>query len=83
MERAAGEHDIDLASSWMVGDILDDVEAGRGAGCRTVLVDSGGETEWRRGPSRTPHAVVNDLAAAARVIALASGNGTVHERRTS
>lgn len=37
--QAALELDIDLAHSWMVGDILDDVEAGNLAGCHTVLVD--------------------------------------------
>jgi D-glycero-D-manno-heptose 1,7-bisphosphate phosphatase len=36
--RAAREHDIDLAASWMVGDGLNDVQAGRAAGCRTALV---------------------------------------------
>jgi D-glycero-D-manno-heptose 1,7-bisphosphate phosphatase len=44
---AARDLDISLSDSWMVGDILDDVEAGRRAGCRTILVDRGGETEWR------------------------------------
>ena len=52
--QAARQHRLDLARSWMVGDILDDVEAGRRAGCRTVLLDSGGETVWRRSPLRTP-----------------------------
>lgn len=42
--RAARELDIDLASSWFSGDILDDVEAGNRAGCRTVLVDLGTES---------------------------------------
>ena len=69
LERAAREHGIDLAQSWMVGDILDDVEAGRRAGCRTVLLDNGNETEWRAGPGREPHYVASDLRAAAQVIA--------------
>ncbi|MBW3570398.1 MAG: HAD family hydrolase [Gemmatimonadetes bacterium] len=64
----AAAHGIDLSRSWMVGDILDDVEAGRRAGCRTVLVDSGGETEWVPGAHREPDHVVGDLAAAARAI---------------
>lgn len=54
--RAARAHRIDLATSWMVGDTLDDIEAGRRAGCRTLLLNTGGETEWRRSPLRTPHA---------------------------
>jgi histidinol-phosphate phosphatase family protein len=66
--RAAGDLGLDLAASWMVGDILDDVEAGRAAGCRTVLIDNGGETEWRLSPARAPHLVAGDLAAAAAAI---------------
>jgi histidinol-phosphate phosphatase family protein len=69
--RAAAEHGIELAASWMVGDILDDVEAGRRAGCRTVLLDGGNETEWRRTPLRTPHLIAPDLGAAADMIAAA------------
>jgi histidinol-phosphate phosphatase family protein len=52
--RAAREHRLDLARSWIVGDTLDDVEAGHRAGCRAALLDSGGETVWRRSPMRTP-----------------------------
>ena len=54
--RAARAHRIELTTSWMVGDTLDDIEAGRRAGCRTLLLNTGGETEWRRSPLRTPHA---------------------------
>lgn len=39
--RAAGEHGIDLARSWMVGDTWRDVGAGKAAGCRTILVGPG------------------------------------------
>ena len=66
--RAARELDVDLSRSWMVGDILDDVEAGRRAGCRTVLLDNGNETEWHLTPLRLPHAVVPSLARAVNVI---------------
>ncbi len=38
---AAREHGIDLGRSFMVGDRWRDVEAGRAAGCRTVLVEMG------------------------------------------
>jgi D-glycero-D-manno-heptose 1,7-bisphosphate phosphatase len=37
---AAQERQLDLTSSWMVGDSEKDVEAGRRAGCRTVLITS-------------------------------------------
>jgi D-glycero-D-manno-heptose 1,7-bisphosphate phosphatase len=36
LRAAALEHDLDLASSWAIGG-EDDVEAGRRAGCRTLL----------------------------------------------
>ncbi len=38
--EAAGERKIDLSASFMVGDRWKDVEAGRRAGCRTVLIDN-------------------------------------------
>ena len=66
--RAAREHAVDLAGSWMVGDILDDIEAGRRAGCRTVLVDVGNETEWDLNERRCPHNRVGGLAEAAALI---------------
>jgi D-glycero-D-manno-heptose 1,7-bisphosphate phosphatase len=67
--RAATDHGIDLRSSWMIGDILHDVEAGNRAGCRTVLIDNGNETEWRLGPRRIPTRMAPDLYAAAVLIA--------------
>jgi len=36
--KAAKEMDIDLAGSYFVGDGLIDVEAGRNAGCKTILI---------------------------------------------
>ncbi len=42
--RAAADLDLDLNDSWFVGDILDDIEAGNRAGCRTILVDLGTES---------------------------------------
>jgi len=65
---AAREHDIDLDQSWMIGDILNDVEAGRRAGCRTILVDNGNETEWLLTGWRMPHLIAHDLRIAANVI---------------
>jgi D,D-heptose 1,7-bisphosphate phosphatase len=67
--KAAQENDIDLSESWMVGDILHDVEAGNRAGCRTLLIDNGNETEWRLGPGRIPTRMAPDLYAAAVLIA--------------
>lgn len=36
--QAAREHDIDLLESWMIGDNLTDIKAGKSAGCKTVLL---------------------------------------------
>ncbi len=71
--QAASEHAIDLGQSWMIGDALHDVEAGNRAGCRSLLVDNGNETDWRLGPYRVPASIVPDLYAAALVIANADG----------
>ena len=35
---AAAAHSADMARSWMIGDGIVDVQAGRAAGCRTMLV---------------------------------------------
>lgn len=35
---AAQSLDIELSSSWMIGDARSDIEAGRNAGCRTILI---------------------------------------------
>jgi D,D-heptose 1,7-bisphosphate phosphatase len=66
--QAAREHQIDLHASWMVGDILHDIEAGNRAGCRTLLIDNGNETEWQLGPRRVPTRIASDLYAAALMI---------------
>jgi D-glycero-D-manno-heptose 1,7-bisphosphate phosphatase len=68
LQRAARRHGVRLERSWMVGDILDDVEAGRRAGCRTVLIDNGNETEWRMSPERQPDRIAPDLYHAATLI---------------
>jgi D-glycero-D-manno-heptose 1,7-bisphosphate phosphatase len=38
--QAAADLDIDLSRSWMIGDSDVDAEAGRTAGCRTILVEN-------------------------------------------
>jgi D-glycero-D-manno-heptose 1,7-bisphosphate phosphatase len=45
----AGELDLDLSGSWMVGDTDADVEAGRAAGCRTILIDQSPRAHTRGG----------------------------------
>jgi D-glycero-D-manno-heptose 1,7-bisphosphate phosphatase len=59
---------IDLKSSWIIGDILNDVEAGKRAGCRSILLDRGNETEWLTGKYRVPDFTVSSLQEAAEKI---------------
>lgn len=71
LRRAAREHGLDLARSWIVGDAVRDLAAGRAVGARAVLVETGkGAREAARltelgEPAPT---VVADLAAAADLI---------------
>jgi D-glycero-D-manno-heptose 1,7-bisphosphate phosphatase len=67
--QAAEDHGIDLSCSWMIGDILNDVEAGKRAGCRTILIDNGNETEWELSPMRMPDLLATDLYTAALQVA--------------
>ena len=39
--RAAGDFNIDLSASWMIGDGENDIKAGKAAGCRTALIGEG------------------------------------------
>lgn len=67
--QAAAEHGIDLAASWMIGDKRADLEAGRAAGCQSLLVRTGyGEEELAQGAGALSAAVVDDLSAAADYI---------------
>jgi len=71
---AAKDFDIDLRQSWMIGDILDDIEAGNTAGCKTILLDNGNETEWQMDEKRTPAFKVMSLTEAAQIIQEASNS---------
>lgn len=41
LQAAARDHDLDLDGSFMVGDTVSDMGAGRNAGCTTILVETG------------------------------------------
>jgi D-glycero-D-manno-heptose 1,7-bisphosphate phosphatase len=69
--RASRELDLELGRSWIVGDAVSDLEAGRAAGVRGILVRTGrGEDQERQfGELLTGQwPVVADLAAAARLV---------------
>lgn len=58
----AARWQVDLARSYMVGDSWRDVEAGRAAGCRTILVGGGNV------PESSPDWIVADLPGAVAAI---------------
>lgn len=62
--QAAGEHDLALDESFMVGDRWSDVAAGAAAGCTTLLID----TSYNQRERCVPDALVADLGEAARQI---------------
>ena len=63
--QAAKEFDIDITHSWMIGDILHDVEAGNKAGCRSILINNGNETEWVLDVNRQPEFITSGFLQAA------------------
>jgi histidinol-phosphate phosphatase family protein len=76
---AAKEMQIDLSVSWMVGDILNDVEAGKRAGCRTILINNGNETEWLLSYERTPERECQTINEAAEYILSTDAYGRLEE----
>ena len=70
VEKIVRKFNIDLSRSFFIGDKLLDVETGRNAGCRTVLIASAARLRvFKRCPGWTdPDYVAPDLHAAARLI---------------
>ena len=66
--QAAKDHDIDLRSSYVIGDKKSDILAGQAVGCITILVMTGaagtGEPDW----VAVPDYVAHDLLDAALII---------------
>jgi D-glycero-D-manno-heptose 1,7-bisphosphate phosphatase len=59
--EAARDHGIDLPHSWFIGDKLADVECGRAAGTRSILVLTG---RGKREDGQSADFIANDLAEA-------------------
>ncbi len=72
--RAARELNIDLASSFMLGDSPRDIEAGLAAGCQTILVD-GHRSYFRleEAACMRPHWTAQNLLAAVEIIRCVQG----------
>lgn len=71
--QAAEELEIDLSSSYMVGDKESDLQAGNAAGCQSILVRTGYGEKSVRVAEYYGAAVVADLAAAADLILATKG----------
>lgn len=52
--QAEEELDIDLSQSWMIGDSYRDIEAGKAAGCHTILVDVPGKIREKKDTDPEP-----------------------------
>jgi D,D-heptose 1,7-bisphosphate phosphatase len=84
IKRAASDLHIDLSNSYMVGDILHDVEAGNRAGCKSILIKNGNETEWFFNKQRVPAYIVSNFKEACNKIiqdAEVKAKGGMYERR--
>ncbi|GMV50570.1 MAG: hypothetical protein NBKEAIPA_02501 [Nitrospirae bacterium] len=61
LRHAAEKLQIDLAQSWLVGDLLNSIEVGRGVGCKTVLLTDGREQAWDMTAQRWPDLIGRDV----------------------
>jgi len=66
--KAASDLAIDLAWSYVIGDRDIDIDAGKQAGCRTILLNSVSNPSHPSHNRISPDAVVSDVAAAASFI---------------
>ena len=66
--QAAAALDIDLSRSWMIGDSDADAEAGRTAGCRTILVENPRSTHRRRADGQVDYRA-RDIGQAVDIVA--------------
>ena len=68
LELAADELDIDLAQSWIVGDDDRDIETGKNAHCRTILIESRSLSPFVKRGNSAPDFRVLNLQEAANLI---------------
>jgi D-glycero-D-manno-heptose 1,7-bisphosphate phosphatase len=71
--KASLERNIDLAASWSVGDNLRDAQAGRAAGCRTILINVNGEINAEEGRSDIDFVARSPAEAADIILRLTPG----------
>ena len=68
--KAAAEHALDLANSWMIGDGIVDIKAGNAAGLRTILISKMkcDMCQIMRANGARPHFVAENLLKAVEII---------------
>jgi len=66
--KASLERNIDLAGSWSIGDSLRDAQAGRAAGCRTILLCPEGSRKPHVSRGREVDFVAGSLAEAVDIV---------------
>ena len=66
--QAAAEQGFDHTKCWVIGDKVVDIELGRNAGTRTILVRTGYGAEVESTIKNRPDAVVNNLDEASEII---------------
>jgi len=64
--EAASDFSIDLNSSWMIGDRDSDIQAGQGAGCRTIMI--GPQHRQYSKPDKSNPILSKNLMSAASII---------------
>ena len=72
---AAEEMDIDLEQSWMIGDSYRDIEAGKNAGCRTILIKSPTNPAIKEYTDPEPDGTAVNMKEAANIIKMCIRDG--------
>ena len=68
MHAAAGNHDLDLARSWVIGSDADTIEAGQRAGCGTVWIGEDDDAASRGLADLSAHNLLEAAAAIMRAL---------------
>ncbi|MEN8128022.1 MAG: D-glycero-beta-D-manno-heptose 1,7-bisphosphate 7-phosphatase [Planctomycetota bacterium] len=66
--QAEEDLNIDLAQSWMIGDSYRDIQAGKAAGCHTILVDVPGKIREKKKTDAEPDRKAVNLREAVNII---------------
>jgi len=80
---AAQEKEIDLAQSWMIGDSYRDIEAGRTAGCHTILVDVPGKPRVKQANEPEPERKAVNLREAVNIVRMYEFHQKVQKVRSA